>query len=403
MDARQIKGKEIAATGLIVRRGNAWRVPSQADSGKAYIVKGSLDGKQVCSCPDHQTRGVRCKHMFAVEFANERQQHADGTETVTQTVTVKETIKKTYAQNWPAYNAAQTNEKAKFLVLLHDLCSGVEGPIKEGRGRKPIAYSDAIFSACYKVYSTFSGRRFMTDLSDAQRHGFIKAVPHFNSIFNTLESKELTAILKALIVKSSMPLKAVETDFAIDSSGFSACRFDRWFDEKHGKQCSKRSWVKVHLCCGVKTNVVTAVEIGDKDSGDSPYFQPLLAATKCSFDVKQVSGDKAYNNRANSDFADSIGVMPFLAFKTNATGGAGGMYKKMFHYFSYRQEEFLSHYHKRSNVESTFSMIKAKFRDSIRSKTETAMQNESLCKILCHNIVVLIHEMFALGIEPEFW
>lgn len=31
------------------------------------------------------------------------------------------------------------------------------------------------------------------------------------------------------------------------------------------------------------------------------------------------------------------------------------------------------------------------------------MVNESLLKLLRHNIVVLIHEMYELGIEPEFW
>ncbi len=30
----------------------------------------------------------------------------------------------------------------------------------------------------------------------------------------------------------------------------------------------------------------------------------------------------------------------------------------------------------------------------------TAMTNETLCKVLCHNLVVLIHEMHELGIEP---
>jgi len=69
----------------------------------------------------------------------------------------------------------------------------------------------------------------------------------------------------------------------------------------------------------------------------------------------------------------------------------------------YRREEFLAHYHKRSNVESTFSMIKRKFGDSLRSKTDTAMVNETLCKVLCHNLVVVIHEMYELGIEPVFW
>lgn len=56
-----------------------------------------------------------------------------------------------------------------------------------------------------------------------------------------------------------------------------------------------------------------------------------------------------------------------------------------------------------NHVESRFSMMKRKFGDSLRSKTDVAMVNESLCKILCHNLVVLIHEMFELGIDPVFW
>jgi hypothetical protein len=52
-----------------------------------------------------------------------REQHDDSSMTVTQTVTVTEIINKpTYPQDWPAYNAAQTHEKDKFLSLLHDLC-----------------------------------------------------------------------------------------------------------------------------------------------------------------------------------------------------------------------------------------------------------------------------------------
>jgi len=75
----------------------------------------------------------------------------------------------------------------------------------------------------------------------------------------------------------------------------------------------------------------------------------------------------------------------------------------MYHDFMFRREEFLEHYHKRSNVEPTFSMIKRKFGDSLRSKTDVAMVNEALCNILCHDTVVVIHEMFELGIESIFW
>ena len=71
-------------------------------------------------------------------------------------------------------------------------------------------------------------------------------------------------------------------------------------------------------------------------------------------------------------------------------------------YFVYKHDTFLESYHKRSNVESTFSMMKRKFGDGLRSKTDVEIANEALCKVLCHNLVVLIHEMFELGIDPVF-
>jgi hypothetical protein len=49
------------------------------------------------------------------------------------------------------------------------------------------------------------------------------------------------------------------------------------------------------------------------------------------------------------------------------------------------------------------SMVKAKFRDQVRSKTDTAMKNEFYCKFLCHNICCVIMEQCVLGIEAEFW
>ena len=70
---------------------------------------------------------------------------------------------------------------------------------------------------------------------------------------------------------------------------------------------------------------------------------------------------------------DGLGGAAFIAFKENATGAVGGLFERMFHYYQFRQQEFLDHYHKRSNVESTFSMIKRKFGDNLRSKSDIAM------------------------------
>jgi hypothetical protein len=39
----------------------------------------------------------------------------------------------------------------------------------------------------------------------------------------------------------------------------------------------------------------------------------------------------------------------------------------------------------------------------VRSKTDVAMTNEALCKVLCHNLCCLIQSMSELGIEAKFW
>jgi hypothetical protein len=154
--------------------------------------------------------------------------------------------------------------------------------------------------------------------------------------------------------------------------------------------------------CGSKTNVVTAVEIDDRHAADGPKFKPLMDATVKNFKVDEVSADSAYLSYKNMAVAVTRGATPFIAFKSNTTAKQGGTFGKMFHYYNLKREEYLSHYHKRSNVESTMAMIKAKFGDSLRSKTNVAMINEALCKIVCHNICCLIQSIHELGITATF-
>ena len=161
--------------------------------------------------------------------------------------------------------------------------------------------------------------------------------------------------------------------------------------------------MKAHIACGVKTNIVTAIEILDQHAADSPRFPSLVKATAQNFKINEVSADKAYASVENFEAVAECGGTGFIAFKSNTTGAAGGLFQKMFHYFQFKQDEYMEHYHKRSNVETTFSMVKRKFGDSVRSKTDTAMENEVLCKLLCHNICVLIQEQHELGIEAVFW
>jgi transposase len=369
-----------------------------------------------CTCPDYAERGQPCKHVFAVEYALKRESAPDGTVTTTETVTVtdahavvKRTCaeRKTYKQDWPSYNAAQTNEKRKVQELLCELCKGIADPPRrnaENGGRPPVPLRDAIFACAFKVYSTVSGRRFACDLDDARAKGYVSRPISYNAVSKYMEMPGLAPILHALIAESAGPLKSVETDFAVDSSGFATSRFVRWFDHKYGVVKQEYDWVKVHLATGVKTNIVTAVEIDERYAADCPRFKGLLDATaKRGFSIREVSADSAYMSYDNADAVAALGGTPYIAFKAGTTAAQGGTLAKMFHYYNFNREDFLAHYHKRSNVETTFSMVKAKFGDALRSKTDAAMVNESLCKVLCHNLCVLIQSAYELGVNAKFW
>lgn len=403
IDARRQKAHELADRARINFADGCYSVPSQSSGGTYTVILDERDA--VCDCPDFELRGQPgkpCKHIMAVRLWRDRQ--ARGAEQETENLEPSPKVKrKTYKQDWVNYNAAQVNEYSHFQELLADLCQTVpEPPRKPGPGKPPVPLKDQVFAATLKVYSLFSARRFMGQLEESRARGYVSRSMHFNSVLNAIESSALTPILSNLIQQSSLPLREVETCFAPDSSGFCTSRFIRWFDVKYGITREKAEWVKVHLMCGVKTNIVTAAEILDKDAADSPQMPKLLDTTVKSFKVDEVDADKAYGSAENFDAVHAVGGTLFAPFKSNATGAAGGIFKKMFHYFIFRREDFLTHYHKRSNVESTFSMIKRKFGDSVRSKGDVAMKNEVLCKILCHNICCCISAWYELDIEPVF-
>jgi transposase len=338
---------------------------------------------------------------FAVEYVIEREQTADGQTVVTETVKV---TRKTYTQNWPAYNAAQTQEKSRLQALLYELCRNLLNNTVEGRVCR---WPTSSLPARSRFTPPFQGDDF-SDLQEAKRRGFLSKMPSYNSVFRYLEAEALTPYLYELIAASALPLKSVESDFAVDSSGFSTGQFMRWFDVKYGKEEDRRMWLKVHLMCGVKTNIVTSVEISDGYANDHGFFKPLLEATAGNgFTLKEVSADKAYLSGENLLTTLRHKAIPYIPFKSNSRaqtnyGPKSTLWTRMLSFYTDHREEFLSHYHERSNVETTFFMIKSKFGQRLRSKTLTAQINEALCKVLCHNLCVVIQSTHELGIETNF-
>ena len=396
MEARQAKGLEIAHNSGITREGDIYLVPSQSSS-KRYSVNLS---SQTCTCPDFEENRGKCKHIHAVKFMLQREGGAQLPE-------APEVKRRTYRQEWREYNLSQTREKAYFVELLYQLCSLIEPPDRpKGRGRPPAPFADLVFAACLKTYGCISGRRNQSDLDEAFRRGYLSRPVRYGTVFKYLELERLTPYLQQLITESSLALKSVEVDFALDSSGFGTCQYRRWYDVKYGNTEDWHDWIKLQVMTGVKTNVVVSCEVSRRYANDSPYFKPLVERAARHFQLREVSADKGYDSFSNRTLALLKGAIPYIPFREPRQGASysykGELWRRMYHFYKYNQEEFNRYYHKRSNAESTFSMIKARFGERLRSKTDTAQTNEALLKVLCHNICVVIQSIHELGLEVEF-
>ena len=177
---------------------------------------------------------------------------------------VKHGIWMTQARYWTAYNATQSGEKSWFVALLSDLYQTAPQPEQHGKGRLRLLLSDMVFASAFKVYVGFSARRFTCDLKEVQADGLIDKAAHFNSINRYLSDPRLAEVLKAPITTSSLPVKAVETDFAVDSSGFSTKCLVRCSNWKYRRQEENRERVKARLMCGVNTKIVTAADVSGR-------------------------------------------------------------------------------------------------------------------------------------------
>lgn len=392
--ARKERGLQIAKTSRIERTTKGWKVPSQSGKGFYMVISNGIEAK--CNCPDHETRNCKCKHIWAVELIVTHEVDNQGN------VTITKTVRKTYKQDWSNYDKASINQKELFMKLLGNIANNIKQPeYKFGRPTLPIR--DMVYSSVMKVFSTFSLRRFMGDMQLAQEKGYITKKPCYASVGHFFQREDLTPLLSKIVTFTSLPLKSIENDFGIDSTGFGTTNFQRWFSFKHQRQISSKRWVKCHFMTGVKTNIITSVNITSEFDNDSPELKELVNKTSENFSMEEVSCDKAYLGRDNLEHIEEKGAVPYIPFKKNSQPNKhGNTWKRMYHYFMLNNEVFMNNYHKRSNAETTVFMMKSKFGDSVKSKSWTAQINEVLCKVICHNICVVIQEMFELGIEADF-
>lgn len=398
-EGRRLRGLAISATVAIRKSKVGYVVPSQSNAG-SYVV--SVDDGGYCTCPDYEKRQQPCKHFYAVVCTIQREELSDGTiRETTKAVSVK------YTRDWSAYNAAQMNEGKHFKTLLRSLCDSVPN-VDYTFGRPNLPLSDILYALCYRAYSGKSGRRMNSEIEELAEQGLLEKAPSFAVLGKYMVDSEITPVVQNLITLSSLPLRAVERDFAIDSTGFASGSYTDWNSEKWGgEEKKKKVWVKASFTTGVKTNIIVRADVTVHPHGDAPYLIPHLNTVGEHFAIDEFSADKGYISKSNLTAIEDAGAKAYIPFRKNAVphlvmDEGDEVWNRLLAYYVFNRAEFDSRYHKRSNVESSIGAIKAKLHEKLRSKTGTGMVNEVLLKVLAYNLTALVRSMYELGITPEF-
>jgi hypothetical protein len=288
-------------------------------------------------------------------------------------------------------------------MLLYQLCGGIDQPAQQ-RGRPRLSLRDMVFSLVYKIYSTRSSRRFMSDLLEAYNAGYIGKVPHFNAISTYFMEEEMAWLLTRLVEISSLPLAEHETEFSVDSTGLSTDRYARWVDEKEMAH-QKREWHKLHIMCGRRSKIVTATVVTPSIEADANQFPSLLEITSRNFRALQVAGDGAYYSKNNIMLVTRIGGVPYFLIRKPLLPGGGwepSACNMVLYLYAKDRARFYKNYYKRNNVETAFSMIRACLGTNLRSTSKIAQYNEAICKVICHNLRVLCRAIHEENISPNF-
>lgn len=303
--------------------------------------------------------------------------------------------KKRVPRNEALYNKVQKNEFLNFLDYAEFLRNKV---CKSARMKKMIT--------CLLIWHKFpnlSARRAESYLLFLRKFGILRfRIPCFKTLVNYREDNSMLKILDELITESSKPLSVIEHDFGTDATGIKTKLFSTGYSLRIKKKIKKRDHITVHTSMGIKSTIVTALNIETKQGKDNIIFREHVDITNENFDVNEWSGDGMYWAKENCRKISSIGGIPYFKGKSSWNGKQDGYpsWKEMNTKFKEDEKEYGRHYHKRSKLESGNHSKKALHGDKVYSKLKSARINEETLRWINHNINVLNRAKQEWDINP---
>ena len=207
-----------------------------------------------------------------------------------------------------------------------------------------------------------------------------------------------------MIEHSAKVMKKYEHIFAIDATGFNCTTKNDYYAQKHHRK-KESDWCDAHVICGVNSNIITAATVHHKYTSDElDEVIPLLERTQRIFAIDYLLGDGGYMSEEKMEqiYSERLVRMVF-PIKDNTLAYSPSRGVAWNENVRLNLSEIWDDiYHPRSNVETVFSSIKKRIGETVYAHGEIARINEVYCKLVVHNLYILIVYYFVANICPSF-
>ena len=315
--------------------------------------------------------------------------------------------KRRYPRDEGLYNLVQENEIPLFIACLPGAVEAVldRETLWQGVGRPPARLRDVLICLVIKQYFGLSLRRTIGLLWLLRRAGCIDVkVPCFKTLGNYMNNGAIQVYLDRLVELTAALFTQVERCMATDTSGISTTCSSSWFNIRMRKRTMVHDHIMVHISVGTRSNVVVALDVRRDRGGDNEILRSHVERVGEAFDVEEWSGDRAYLTRKNCDAVSAIGAEPWFKPKSNTIARAGGSpaWRRMVLSFQNHPAMASEKYHRRSNVESTYSAKKRKFGSRVRGRSSTSQRLEESVSWVGYNMSMVPRARFEFGIDIPF-
>lgn len=249
--------------------------------------------------------------------------------------------------------------------------------------------------------------RLLADSPDLQKWIGLAHPPHYTTLHKAskrlLRAERAHRLLRAELARARrLGLLRPRVEMAaIDATGLLAQSASHHFRaqqeaktaEKHGRRRTsrRRRWPKLVVACDCHSHLIVAAHVERGPASDLRRFLPLVCDlyddARPRFLVCDAGYDAEWIHTACRDLLDIHSLIP-----AKSRGGCRGPPQGK------RRRWMASHlaqtrYHDRSQVETVFSMLKRRLRDTLHARKPWAQHRAAWLKVLVHNFLILARSM----------